>query len=499
MKKILQLFYRATVILILVGLFFVLGMDGLGLGVRSGPSDHESLNRQPGIPLSRLTHSDNQIAGYYPIDLLFEDFYLTFGGKEILGAVISPSWTSGSKVYQYVENGLMEFDGSKVANDRFSFAPLGIALVEEGLLTSSSKDQRNQADIHQAFLLLYRRLGGARYVGQPMGEARFNPENGRLEQFFENLGFYKTLGSGTVHLIPYGRASCNELCRNRNLAANIPRLNIELPEAYLRAVARIGYELTGRTLTPPYVASDGLEEVIFENLVLARDLRDPEVVFVRPVSEIVGFREQSLSKRLDNLLMVFFPIEKNLGYNVPVYFLDYIEAHGGLQISGLPIEEVFSSRPGEFRQCFSNICLQFNLDEKGEKQLHPLPLGVKYKALMEASVFDFDSSSSLDTVTIKAWELNPALSPEEKQVIRVGIFQHGYPLKDREPVLFLKLPDNGLRVIYLPPTDQDGISEITIEPIKAPVGTLISYDVCLFNLPGYRKCEGDNYLIWNYD
>ena len=498
MKKILLVLGRAAVVIILVGLFFVFGRDGIVVGLWSDHSNQDYIDVPSKSDSFSATLIEDQIGGY-PIDVIFEEFYLAFGGEEILGSVISPSFTSGFKIYQYVENGLMEFDGSRVANDRFSFAPLGIILVEEGLIPLSTTDLHNRSEIHQDFLLFYRRLGGARYVGNPLGGARFNLEKGRLEQYFENLGFYKTMDSEVVHLLPNGRTSCGELCRKGNFAANIPRLSIDLPEPYLRMAARIGRELTGRTLSSPYVALDGLEEVIFENLVLARDLQNPEYVFVRPVAESIGFWKQALTRRLDHPLIIFFPVEKNLGYNVPVYFLDYIETHGGLQISGMPIEEVFSPQPGEFRQCFSNLCLQFNLNEVGDDQLKPLPLGVKYKALMQASVFDFKSSSSLDTVTIKAWELNPALSPEDRQVISVGIFQHGYPLVDREPVLFLKLPGNGLKVIYLPPTDQNGITEITLEPIQAPVGTLISYDVCLFNLPGYRKCEGDNYLIWNYD
>lgn len=498
MKKVPKILVRVFFSIILVGLFVVPGLYGKGSSIWNNFFNYHEINIRSELDSSGPKSREEPFTEDKRIEPIFEEFYSIFGGKETLGAVISPAFGSGSKIYQYVENGLMEFDGSKVTNDRFSFAPVGKKLLEEGLLSLSSSDQY-PSGIHQDFLLNYRKMGGSQYVGKPLGGVIFNSEKNRMEQYFENFGFYRAMDSKDVRLLPYGKTICGDICRDNNWSANIPRLIIDLPGPYLHVANRIGSELTGRILSSPYIAADGLEEVIFENIVLARDLRNPDQVYVRPISETVGFRRQEFARRLSHPLMVFFPIEKNLGFNVPIYFLEYIESHGGLQISGMPIEEVFALQPGVFRQCYTNICLQFTLKENGEKILQPLPLGITYKTLMEASVFDYKSTSSLDTVTIKAWELYPALSSGDSQVIRVGIFQHGIPLKNREPVLFLKLPGNGLKVIYLPPTDQDGITEITLEPIQAPIGTLISYDICLFGIPDNRKCVGENYLIWNYD
>ncbi len=499
MKKALNVLVRVISVLILVGLFTVLGMEGKGFGKWTDiiSNDIDIIQSEPNS--SDVRSIKSTFADGRQIDAIFEEFYSTFGGRETLGAVISPAFGSGSKIYQYVENGLMQFDGSKILNDRFSFAPLGKNLLEVGRLALSQSDQHHPMQIHSDFLLIYRRMGGAQYVGRPLGDPVVNSEEKRVEQYFENFGFYKSMVTGDVRLLPYGITSCGDVCRGNYMAANIPRLIIDLPEPYLHLVNRIGSDLTGRILSSPFISADGLEEVIFENIVLARDLQSPNRIFVRPLSEAVGYKVGKLTRQLNHPLMVFFPIEKNLGFNVPIYFLEYIKAHGGMQVSGMPIEEVVSIQPGVFRQCYKNICLQFTLKENGEKVLQPIPLGVIYKSLMEASVFDYRSSSTLDTVTIKAWELYPALSSGDRQVIRVGIFQHGIPLKNREPVLFLNLPDNGLRVFYLPPTDQDGMTEITLDPIQAPIGTLISYEVCLLGLLDNRKCEGDNYLIWNYD
>ena len=55
---------------------------------------------------------------------------------------------------------------------------------------------------------------GLRFVGQPLTGVRFNAEKGRLEQYFEKMGFYTLTDDPqhTVRLLAYGSYACQEQC-----------------------------------------------------------------------------------------------------------------------------------------------------------------------------------------------------------------------------------------------------------------------------------------------
>jgi hypothetical protein len=110
------------------------------------------------------------------------------------------------------------------------------------------------------------------------------------------------------------------------------------------------------------MAADGRQEVVFENLVLFIDRSNPAGVTARPLPEVVGIPPQPLSARQNDPLLVFHPLKGELGHNVPAFFDAYLAEHGGLEVSGLPTSEVFQVESGSYRQCFTNLCLDFNLN-----------------------------------------------------------------------------------------------------------------------------------------
>jgi hypothetical protein len=46
------------------------------------------------------------------------------------------------------------------------------------------------------------------------------------------------------------------------------------------------------------------------------------------------------------------------------------------------------------------------------------------------------------------------------------------------------------------PTGSDGQTRLTIEPVDAPSGTLIPYQVCIYNLGNRQYCFSESFLIW---
>jgi hypothetical protein len=441
--------------------------------------------------------------GTYAVDPIFIDFYQALGGVEVLGPAISASRNTEGKTSQYTESSLMVFDPLATASNRFQLAPLGITLgVAEGnQLGQTDGDGRliNDKLVVADFLATYESLGGARFVGRPISDATFNVEKGRLEQYFENLGFYQIDGKSTVHLMPYGAYACDRKCRDQATFAAIPMKQSVLPPSFLQKAIELGLPFVGKPLTGLHIAPDGKQEVIFDNLVLVAEADSMDQVTIRPVAVQISRKAQKLVEPADSNLSIFFEVEDGLGYNVPLHFRDYINQNGGMQISGQPISEVFSPQAGIYWQCFTNLCLQFNMNVEGEQRLSPVPLGREYKAESFQRTRDFDTSQDINTIDIRVWEKDTFVSAAGSQEIHTVISEEGTPLRNFEPLLIATMPDGSQRKAYFPPSDSDGLSAIMLAPIKAPNGTLIAYRVCLFGLDGQENCVGDNYLIWDTD
>ncbi|MEJ2348836.1 MAG: hypothetical protein P8Y03_03525 [Anaerolineales bacterium] len=513
----------------------------------------------------------------YLVDPVFEDFYESLGGFDTLGPALTPLQNSGGLNIQYVQSALLLFDAQATQAERYRLAPLGIVfgIAEPAVPNPGVPDSRyvNGHVIYADFMPLYEQLGGARLAGRPLTEARYNPDKARIEQYFENLGFYRLENdpSGDVRLLAYGAFACDQRCRYQPPPASIPSLRPLLPEPFSTEVARLGLNFVGRTLSEPYINSDGQLEIIFENLVLVTEAEIPiekgfqlpfhiwlpqifaseaapekeaarEEVFrvylplilvtakaeaqngggirvqfnlelplvspqgakeaplvsPRPIVEQLGFEPQPPTEPSEDALMVFYPTEGDKGHNVPFYFNDYLLRHGGLKISGAPITEVYSYRDGIFRQCFENLCLDFDVTASADERLKPAPLGAAYKERFYNQANDFIKSQSLDNIHMQVWEGQSFVSSRDSQEIHVTVTENDVPLRNREPVLILTLPDNTRSEYHFPPTGDNGQTALTLDPISAPNGALIAYQVCLDGIGDDRLCVNDNFLIWNY-
>lgn len=439
--------------------------------------------------------------GTYPVDLIFIDFYEYFGGETVLGPAISIATTSEGQTKQYTESGLMIFDPTAPESSRFTFAPLGLELgASEGdLLGKAYTTGRivNDYFVISIFLEKYESLGGARFVGKPISEAYYNTEKGRIEQYFENLGFYQLDGDSTVQLMPYGAYACDRNCRDQEPIAGIPVLQSVLPDKFIQKTLELGLPFVGKPLTGVHYALDGRQEVIFENIVLVAGDDHAEEVNIRPIAVEFGEHAQHPEESHDLPLSVFYEIEDGIGYDVPLYFVEFLNANGGTKIAGDPISHVFSPEPSVYWQCFTNLCLQFNLNMEGNERLRPVPLGFEYKDKQNGRVVDFQSGQTLEKLDMKVWERYPYVSSNNSQEINVALYEDGKPLNNFEPVLVVTMPDGSQRKAYFDPSDKTGRSAIGLAPIDAPNGTLIAYKVCLFGFEGEPRCVGDNYLIWD--
>ena len=464
----------------------------------------------------------------FEIDPQFTDLYSQSGGAEILGPVISSIFTYGPIEYQYTVAGLLTHDPQKAKHAGYSLAPIGLDL---GLLEVAVQPPDDPAlyyadghIIDPSFLPLYQKLG-ARLIGRPLTEARYNPKKRRIEQYFENLGFYRLESDPeSVGLLAYGAWKCGTDCQPSpsqiSGAEVVPPSRIS-PE-FRKTVDRLGLHFTGFALGPAYTAPDGALEQVYENIILALPQGQGERVSLRPIPESLGIKSEAPVPPSSDPNLYFYPLDGDRGHNIPQAFLDYLAGHGGLDATGPPINEPTQIAEGVYRQCFTNLCLEEHTQETGTLKIRPSPLGFEFWEAHNGSLgqggdtiptskpgpesdptnqpypapTETLSQLSSGGVMLNVWKKFPVLSAHQSQEIGVIVLQDGLPVPDLHADLTLTLPDGEKVKIIMPPTGSDGQSYCQLSPIDAMTGHPIDYQVCVYVQAGQPTCAEDSFLIW---
>lgn len=497
----------------------------------------------------------------YEIDPIFREFYLYLGGQNTLGAGISPVIIKGNQKYQYTDAALMVYDLDMPAKQRFSLAPLGLDLkISDPKVPAPSTQGERYVDGHVIFpdfVSLYDALGGVRQVGKPLTEVHYNPNTKRYEQYFANLGFYRLEGdtTGTIHLLSYGAWKCDSSCRQNTSANAAIGDHPQIEGLFADTITRLGMDFTGFSLTDAYMAADGKMEQVFENVVL---VAQGKKVVLRSIPEKLGLFPDPLVANHNDPLFEFYSIQGNKGYNVLQAFLAYLNQHGGYPLSGAPIGELSRMNDQVYRQCFVNLCLDY--DQSAPSPVRPAPLGYTYKDLTvqptavarvepseiaptkvptaaptpvpptptaAAAPSAVETRPAVETdppasapvtgpaaentpppvdpalvamgpaISIQVWETYPMVASNQAQEIGVSVLQDNSPLANLSPVLVVTWPDGSQKPYVFPPTGGDGQSRFSVPPIAASNGTLVPYQVCVASPAGSKFCVKDSFLIWN--
>jgi hypothetical protein len=431
----------------------------------------------------------------YAVDPTFQEFYESLGGKPILGPAISIMYEEKGKKLQFTTAALLMYNPQSPESERFGLAPLGNAMkIADPPLAPTSP---NGHVIFPGFLPIFRQLGGTRITGQPITSVKADPEHGRIIQYFENVGFYQLESDppDAAHLLDYGVWKCAHACNFPSGSESIVIPPSAPGFGIAGAVDRLDPGLTGFPLTEIYVASDGREEQIFENVVIYTDPARPGGIAFRPLPQLLEIRPDPPSPAgLDE--GKFIAVDENHGYNVPYHIDEYIERNSGYDFIGNPINNYDQISDDLYRQCFENLCLDYRPGEIEGLQIRPMALGRRYKQQYVDNASDEGGTNSFDAITLTVWERYPVITLAEVQEISVMVLDGGSPLKNIDLVLKLTLPDGSQQTYPFSPTGRDGQSRLEIEPIDASNGTLIVYQVCLDNMPGLPSCVSDDYLIW---
>lgn len=435
------------------------------------------------------------------MDPIFRAFYEHHGGEDVLGRAISSVQKKGSSEYQCTEAVCIIFNPNQPENVRFRLAPIGEEMGVSEPPVPIPNDDALFIDghvIYHEFEIFYREIGGMNFVGSPLTEARLNTNAKRIEQYFENLGLYRSLSdpTGAVRLLAYGAWSCGSLCRDHIVLEGAVEIypNISLP--FIEFVQQIGTDLTGFPLTRAYLAPDGKIEQIFERVVLAVDSGDAEKVILRQLPIKLGLPINEADE--SNELQAFQQHKVINGHEVPSVIWELIEDHGGESISGDPISGIVSQYDKTFQQCFENFCLLYNEEFFNLVYLQPEMLGYAYRDIYYQ---DLPSVSQItpqgDEITLQAWTKYTSIGSNMEQEFWVRVMKNDVPIQSASLYLIKFLPYGDTVRMDFPLTLVDGYTSILDLSTQAPNGTLIPYQVCMVTGDGQETCITDDYLIWN--
>jgi hypothetical protein len=449
--------------------------------------------------------SQSSPEAYFTVVPNLREFYLSLGGEEVLGGGISDSIQDGGKLCQYTEGALLCYDPIAAEIDRFNLFPLGKHFVNQP--DGASALPTNGYEVYSEFAPLYQHMGGAHYVGLAVTPYRMNEAEKRIEQIFENVGYYRSYTDppGQVHLLALGAYYCKNECKSRPAARSIVRSSPQIPiSAQLyNDLNRIGLAAIGKPLTEESTAADGNLEQVFEGLVVYATTAEPNRIRLRPLPELVDIPPAPPGPQLyqGDERMTFYRVEGDLGYNVPVVFDQFIAQHGGREISGPPTSEVILLNSGLYRQCFKNYCLDYDPSATEGLNIRLASLGALYKQTYYPNANqEVKSTSSNSQFLMYLSEKNPRIPATEMQEIDLTILrsQDRQPVERMDVTLEIVLPDSSVATTAFPPTDSDGHTRVTLPALTfVSNGTVIPYRACL-TLPSGKVCISESFLIWNY-
>ena len=467
-------------------------------------------------------------ARLYSIDTQFKNMASRL--ENICGQGISPLFEKNGKKYQYTISCLFVYDPNSDAIKRYSIAPLGrkwkTVEPEEPKPQDGEGIYVNGHVVWDEVIPLYTKFG-AGVIGKPLTGVHFYPDLNRYAQYFENMGFYrfKDDPEGEIHLMPYGAWMCDKACRPGrdiiplDLSTSPPQspnspVYQEAADAFTATVERLGRDFTGFNRSEIYQAEDGMFEMVFDNLVMFSAPESTFRVQFRPLPQLSGIQPEPPVPPMNDPGMVFFPIVgQELGYNIPKLFLDYISMHGTLEVSGNPITELHALGNGISRQCFAYICLEYHAKAPETLRIRPAALGAQYHqnrigALPTDTPVPTEQPVQVEQPTptivktsqalsLQVWERYPLLPPNQPQEIGVALFEGLQPLSDVGFTITLTFPDGTSSTHVMLPTGLNGQTSVVLDPIDAPIGTIIPYQVCITNLLDRPVCVGESFVIWD--
>ncbi len=472
----------------------------------------------PACSAHSLQQSDLRRNNTYPVDRTLKDFYNELDGENLLGEALSPLIEQNGLLCQYTASALLCYDSHATGIARYRVEPLGLSVpLEAEPPTDLHYEELRIVDgyaLYPAFETLYDHFYGSLYAGKPLTNAFYNHARNRIEQYFENLGFYINLddaGQGPG-LIEYGALICSERCpadwESTVISATPSRKD---PRAdFVVAVEFLGGRaLFGEQLTDLYLAADGNLEIIYEKAVFYAPTDRPGALQLRTLPALLGMPVMSPGPRLYGVesQMDFYPVEGEMGYHIPLVFEDFLQKNGGLSLSGNPVVDPYDPGSGIPRQCFAYFCLEYNKKAADGQMIYLTNLGTQYLANQPVMTplatqggigqWFTENDTQDKRLSFVVSEQSPQVRRGETQVLQIVVFDRetNQTVSGIQADLLVTKPDGTQTSYTFAPSDASGAAYVEIEPVTdAGNGSLVSYKVCLVDVQA--SCKEEAYMIW---
>ena len=496
------------------------------------------------MPTPPAESSTSEIPSYIVVPALRE-FYDNRGGERYLGPAISDKFDHYGDMCQYTANALMcmnpaETDPAK----RFYLDSLGLELnvaePPDNTADPGSPFTLNNYRIYEAFKFVYDEMNGSIYFGQPITNLKFNEEKNRMEQYFENVGFYiQITPDAHVELLPYGYYVCPDCQGPRQQLPTLafPQAALNPAVVFSNNMNRLGgAAIFGNPISDTITRPDGTIEQVYETVAVYVTPDQPEVIHFRPLPMMLGMTThppvyQSSENKAN---MYFYPIQgKPEGYYVPVAFHEFIHWHGGTQFSGDPISSTFKV-PGQEnvifgRQCFVNYCLDYMKNMPAGQEVRITPLGSLYLGQSQSSMLPNGQPPVQQITAVPAGqpavqsaaqpaaqaavpnaaapmlqllvsEMLPKPASNEYQTLSIAVFQAGssQPIAGVQVIATITTPTGNQQTYTSVPTNETGSTIVSFPPPPdAKHGDIITYQVCITQNVQQPVCQFESYLIWD--
>lgn len=419
--------------------------------------------------------------GNFLLDVVFHDFYEKLNGYELCGKPLTSKYLGDYGYYeQTTTNCLLYYDA---ASKEVKLGPLGILL---NLYSDEAKF--DSIPVHPYISTAYYETITPKYAGNPISPPDYNSDSNLWIQNFENISIAYHLESETFQLLSLGSQYC-EIKR-----CNSPQSNNSLstpPQSVSEFIER--YPQFGSVILDEYINDEGVKEYIFNGVVL---YMQNNKVYLKALPNAVGIHPTKLENRISNdiydeKLFQFFYIEAEMGYNIPMVILNYVNQHlGGTRVSGPPISGNHLLIDNIAEVCFTAYCLRYNLKENSIQLAN---LGVSYYD----QVFN-QGETTTDVVSDAYNNLNIIVTSDQSVLtetiqsttIHVLLIYDGVPLENVVPTI--KISTNQKITNYqMPPTDKNGETIFVLEGSLLPnENGNIGISICvLFENETSQKCE----------
>jgi hypothetical protein len=273
----------------------------------------------------------------------------------------------------------------------------------------------------------------------------------------------------------------------------------------LAGLTRMGdTTVIGAPLTQPYIASDGMEEQVYENAVIYAAPNDLGHAKLRKLPILLNIIQGTPGpQKYDSSQgVVFYPVDGKNGFHVPLDFDKFIASHGGLDYSGQPIMEVYQYDATTYRQCFEDYCLDYRSDATDGQKVKMAPLGSQYVKQVGGTSGNVPQplTISSETVALQASVESQQIGPGDEQKIDILVVRkdNQQPVTNIKADLTITLPDKSQYTASFPETGPDGRASLLIPALNnLSNGQILLFQVCLNNDGEQAVCSSGSYLIWS--